>query len=319
MDERGRARRLHPRRTSSASCGPTSSRRSTRCRRAVNEGKDRFLFEMATGTGKTLTAAAVIKLFLRTGNARRVLFLVDRLELEDQAKKAFAALLSADFQTVIYKENRDDWRQRRDRGHHGAVAAVQQQVPGAVLADRLRPRDLRRSAPLDRRQCPRRVRLLHRLQARPDRHAAGLPQAIRHGPARHPRSRASSSAACCSTPTGPSAARTASRPSATHCSTASRTATWSTPPSWMPAPRSRLSCSPSEGFVVDVHRRRLARTSRRPSSSASSRSDSSPTRPTSSSARRSSSTRCATRSAARSASRSSLPSARTTPPSWRRS
>jgi type I restriction enzyme R subunit len=77
---------------------------------ALKEGKDRFLFEMATGTGKTLTAAAVIKLFLRSGNARRVLFLVDRLELEDQAKKAFAALLSADFQTVIYKESRDDWR-----------------------------------------------------------------------------------------------------------------------------------------------------------------------------------------------------------------
>src|SRR3990170_2880816 len=78
--------------------------------RAVKDGKDRFLFEMATGTGKTLTAAAVIKLFLRSGNARRVLFLVDRLELEEQARKAFTALLSADFQTVIYKENRDDWR-----------------------------------------------------------------------------------------------------------------------------------------------------------------------------------------------------------------
>lgn len=77
---------------------------------AVRGGKDRFLFEMATGTGKTLTAAAVVKLFLRSGNARRVLFLVDRLELEDQAKKAFAALLSADFQTVIYKDNRDGWR-----------------------------------------------------------------------------------------------------------------------------------------------------------------------------------------------------------------
>ncbi len=78
--------------------------------RAVKDGKDRFLFEMATGTGKTLTAAAVVKLFLRSGNARRVLFLVDRLELEEQAKKAFKALLSADFQTVIYKENRDEWR-----------------------------------------------------------------------------------------------------------------------------------------------------------------------------------------------------------------
>lgn len=77
---------------------------------SIGEGKDRFLFEMATGTGKTLTAAAVIKLFLRSGNARRILFLVDRLELEDQAKKSFALLLSADYQTVIYKENRDDWR-----------------------------------------------------------------------------------------------------------------------------------------------------------------------------------------------------------------
>lgn len=78
--------------------------------RAIKDRCDRFLFEMATGTGKTLTAAAVIKLFLRSGNVSRVLFLVDRLELEEQARKAFKSLLSADFQTVIYKENRDDWR-----------------------------------------------------------------------------------------------------------------------------------------------------------------------------------------------------------------
>jgi len=77
---------------------------------AVAEGHSRFLFEMATGTGKTLTAAAVIKLFLRTGNARRVLFLVDRLELEDQANKAFIAQLKNDYTSVIYKERRDEWR-----------------------------------------------------------------------------------------------------------------------------------------------------------------------------------------------------------------
>lgn len=77
---------------------------------AVKAGKDRFLLEMATGTGKTLTAAAIIKLFLRSGNASRVLFLVDRLELEDQAKKAFTALLTPDYKTVIFKENRDDWQ-----------------------------------------------------------------------------------------------------------------------------------------------------------------------------------------------------------------
>ncbi len=78
--------------------------------RSLKEGNDRFLFEMATGTGKTLTAAAIIRLFLRTSNASRVLFLVDRLELEAQASKVFTALLSADFQTVVYKERRDEWR-----------------------------------------------------------------------------------------------------------------------------------------------------------------------------------------------------------------
>ena len=76
---------------------------------AVRKGQTRFLFEMATGTGKTLTAAAVIKLYMRTANAKRVLFLVDRLELETQAWKAFVRLLKNDFRTVIYKENRDDW------------------------------------------------------------------------------------------------------------------------------------------------------------------------------------------------------------------
>jgi type I restriction enzyme R subunit len=77
---------------------------------AVANKQDRFLLEMATGTGKTLTAAAVIKLFLRTGNAQRVLFLVDRLELEDQANKSFIEYLKNDYKSVIYKETRDDWR-----------------------------------------------------------------------------------------------------------------------------------------------------------------------------------------------------------------
>ena len=77
---------------------------------AVNNGKDRFLFEMATGTGKTLTAAAIIRLFLRTQNARRVLFLVDRLELEDQAWKAFTNNLKPDYSTFIFKEHKSDWR-----------------------------------------------------------------------------------------------------------------------------------------------------------------------------------------------------------------
>ena len=92
-----------------------------RLQRAVRDGRDRFLLEMATGTGKTLVAAAAIKLFLRTGNARRVLFLVDRLELEDQAaSKSFVPYLANDFDTVIYKEKRDDWRRA-----HIVVTTVQ--------------------------------------------------------------------------------------------------------------------------------------------------------------------------------------------------
>ncbi len=75
---------------------------------AKKENK-RFLFEMATGTGKTLISSAVIKLFLKSGNARRVLFLVDRLELEDQAQKSFAQYLGKDYRSVIYKENKDSW------------------------------------------------------------------------------------------------------------------------------------------------------------------------------------------------------------------
>ncbi len=77
--------------------------------KAVKFEKNRFLFEMATGTGKTLVSSAVIKLFLKSGNARRILFLVDRIELEDQAQKAFTKYLGRDYRSVIYKENRDSW------------------------------------------------------------------------------------------------------------------------------------------------------------------------------------------------------------------
>jgi len=73
-------------------------------------GKMRYLLEMATGTGKTLTTAAIIKLFLKSGNAKRVLFLVDRIELEDQAQKAFVEYLKNEYTSVIYKRNKDDWR-----------------------------------------------------------------------------------------------------------------------------------------------------------------------------------------------------------------
>ena len=103
---------------------------------AVQSGKNRFLFQMATGTGKTLTSAAVIKLFLRTGNARRVLFLVDRIELEEQAKKAFDLLLKNDYKTAIYKENRNDWRSADI-----VVTTVQSFLTGNKYLDHFSPTD----------------------------------------------------------------------------------------------------------------------------------------------------------------------------------
>lgn len=77
---------------------------------SAEQKNDRFLFEMATGTGKTLVSAAIIKLFLRTGNATRILFLVDRLELETQAQNNFRDYLQNDYKSVIYKETRSDWQ-----------------------------------------------------------------------------------------------------------------------------------------------------------------------------------------------------------------
>ncbi len=76
----------------------------------IRNGGDRFLLEMATGTGKTTTSAAIIKMFLRLYKVNRVLFLVDRLELETQAKKEINDILQNDFETAIWKENKDDWR-----------------------------------------------------------------------------------------------------------------------------------------------------------------------------------------------------------------
>lgn len=76
---------------------------------AARTGKKRYLLEMATGTGKTLTCAAIIKLFLKTGNAKRVLFLVDRIELEKQTQEAFENSLGSDFTVYTYKEHKDDW------------------------------------------------------------------------------------------------------------------------------------------------------------------------------------------------------------------
>ena len=50
---------------------------------------------------------------LRLYNVKRVLFLVDRIELETQAQKEFDEVLKNDFRTVIWKENQSDWTNQK--------------------------------------------------------------------------------------------------------------------------------------------------------------------------------------------------------------
>jgi superfamily II DNA or RNA helicase len=69
------------------------------------ERKRKFLLEMATGTGKTLLCAALIRRFLATRNAERVLFIVDRIELAKQTMEDFGVVLR-EYQPVIYKSAR---------------------------------------------------------------------------------------------------------------------------------------------------------------------------------------------------------------------
>ncbi len=57
--------------------------------RAIREGKRRMLVAMATGTGKTYTTVNQVYRLIKSGVARRVLFLVDRRALAAQAVREF--------------------------------------------------------------------------------------------------------------------------------------------------------------------------------------------------------------------------------------
>lgn len=80
------------------------------------QGKRAFLLEMATGTGKTRLAAAVMHRFLDSHQAERVLFIVDRIELAKQAIEAFQAAFMDKYKSVRYKPGR--------RGEWGGASIV---------------------------------------------------------------------------------------------------------------------------------------------------------------------------------------------------
>ena len=60
---------------------------------AIEQKKRDFLLVMATGTGKTRTAIAMVDALLRGGHVEKILFLVDRIALREQALSAFKEYL----------------------------------------------------------------------------------------------------------------------------------------------------------------------------------------------------------------------------------
>ena len=75
--------------------------------KAVVKGQQRILLAMATGTGKTRTILGMVYRFLKTNRFRRILFLVDRTALGEQAQDVFNDVKLEDLQPLnkIYNIN----------------------------------------------------------------------------------------------------------------------------------------------------------------------------------------------------------------------
>lgn len=67
---------------------------------AVKSGQQNILLAMATGTGKTRTVLGMLYRFLKTGRFRRILFLVDRTALGEQAQDVFKEVKLEDLMTL---------------------------------------------------------------------------------------------------------------------------------------------------------------------------------------------------------------------------
>ncbi len=96
---------------------------------AIIEGQQKILLAMATGTGKTRTILGMIYRFLKTGRFRRILFLVDRTALGEQASDVFKEVKLEELMTLddIYniKGLEDREIDRETRIH---IATVQSMV-----------------------------------------------------------------------------------------------------------------------------------------------------------------------------------------------
>ena len=169
---------------------------------AFEQGKRKALLVMATGTGKTRVAMSLVDVFLRSNQARRILFVADRDALVVAGDRR--GLRRAHPRRTLHPHLR--LRHRQDQAPVRRHAADAEQLLRPVHARLLRPDHLRRGASLDLQQVERGAAVLRRSHDRADRHARGL----------------SSTA----TPSWSSSATTPSRPSSTATRRPCATATW---------------------------------------------------------------------------------------------
>lgn len=104
--------------------------------RQIAAGRREMLVAMATGTGKTITCIGLVYRLIKTGRFRRVLFLVDRAALGEQAGNAFKDVYLENHQTFtdIYDvKELGDLRPDSDTKLH--IATIQGMVKRLLYSD----------------------------------------------------------------------------------------------------------------------------------------------------------------------------------------
>lgn len=104
--------------------------------KAIINGQSRILLAMATGTGKTRTILGMIYRFLKTGRFRRILFLVDRTALGEQASDVFQEVKLEDLMTLDDIYNIKGLEDKNiDRETRIQIATVQSMVKRILYND----------------------------------------------------------------------------------------------------------------------------------------------------------------------------------------
>jgi len=99
---------------------------------AIINGQDKVLLSMATGTGKTRTILGMLYRFLKSGRFQRILFLVDRTSLGEQAQDVFKEVKIEELMTLdnIYniKELSDKDIDKETKVHVATIQSLVKRV-----------------------------------------------------------------------------------------------------------------------------------------------------------------------------------------------